>query len=72
MPKQNPFLIVLFVMMAFGAIALLNASMTGYSVYGKLSSIFSGNTLSAMGGPLIVLTVIFTVSAVALGKITKQ
>ena len=72
MAKKRPFVIAAMVMIAFGLIALLNtASPTGYSVYSKLSSIFSGNTLSTISGPLVVLTLIFAVSIIGLKKISE-
>ncbi len=78
MEKKNPVLIVTLVMLSFAIVALLNTTfsgsngITGYSVYGKLSSIFSGNTLSTMGAPMIILTLILVVSAVALRNISKD
>ncbi|MBR9691526.1 hypothetical protein GOV06_01955 [Candidatus Woesearchaeota archaeon] len=70
--KKRPFVIAILVMLSFAIIAVFNSGITGYTVYEKLSSIFSGNTLSAVGGPIIILTVIITISVIALKKITKD
>jgi len=71
MEKKRPFVILLLVASSFAIIALLNGNITGYSVYHKMSSIFSGNTLSTITPSLIILTIIFTVSIVALKNISK-
>ncbi len=71
MEKKRPFVIIALVLISFGIIALLNASITGFTVYDKLSSIFSGNALSTMG-PTLVLGTIFAISIVALHKTSKK
>ncbi len=76
--KQKPIVIIALILFAFTLVALVNAgfgrfsNISGFSVYGKLSSIFSGNTLSTIGGPLAILTVILTISISALHKVTKD
>ena len=71
MEKKRPFVILALVMFSFAAIALLNTSLTGFTVYGKLSSIFSGNALSTMG-PTLILATIFAISVVALKRIASD
>jgi len=70
MEQKRPFLVLAFVLVTLGIIAALNASVTGFSVYDKLSSIFSGNALST-AGPTILLLTILTISVVALHRSTK-
>ena len=71
MVRQRPFLLIGMVGVAFGMIALLNGGLTGFSVYGKLSSIFSGNTLSTMGPSIVIFSIIFGVAIVGLSRLNK-
>ncbi len=68
---KRPLILVALIAFALGLIILINNGLTGYTVYGKLSSIFSGNALSAMA-PTIVLATIFAVSIVALRNTIKK
>ena len=76
--KKKPIIIIAMILGAFTLVAFINATFTGFSqitgftVYDKLSSIFSGNTLSTIGAPMLVLTMIIAVSAVALKNIVKD
>ena len=71
MEKKRPFLVLAFVLVTMGIIAAFNVSITGFSVYGKLSSIFSGNALSTAGPTILMLTVL-TVAVVALHRTSKS
>ncbi|MBW2996441.1 hypothetical protein KY332_04015 [Candidatus Woesearchaeota archaeon] len=76
MEKKKPIIIIAMILGAFTLVAFFNAlfsgGLTGLSVYDKLSSIFSGNTLSTIGSPMLILTIIITVSAVALKNVHKK
>ena len=75
MEKNRPFIVIALVMLVFALIAFFNTSfepsMTGLTVYGRLSSIFSGNALSTMGPTMILLTIL-VISVVALHKTSKK
>ena len=71
MKDKRPWILIALIIFAFGLIYILNSQMTGYSVYGKLSSIFSGNALSTMG-PVAILVTIFAVAIAGFKKIKEK
>ena len=73
--KKKPIIIIAMILGAFTVVAFLSSifsgGITGATVYAKLSSVFSGNTLSTIGGPLVILTIIISISVVALNRMHK-
>ncbi len=72
MAKKRPFISLILLLLGFAAIAFIGSGdITGLAVYENFSSTFSKNTLSVIG-PTTIFLIIFSVSIVALRRITKD
>ncbi len=75
MAKKKPFLAIILIMLTFALVAFIASiptnRITGFAVYGKLTSTFSSNALATVG-PTVVFIIIFIVAMIALQRISKE
>lgn len=75
MAKKKPFLAIILIMLTFALIAFIASiptnGITGFVVYGKLTSMVSQNALATIG-PTTIFTIILIVAIIALQRISKE